>query len=538
MKKQKKNYKIKKRAKVYNQNNSDISNRILTSGITLVALVVTIVVLLILAGITINYMLGDNNIFTKASQAKEQTAMASAREKLENVLLQAKIDKHVEIKYNQNEYLDELILNKVLGSKINGDVVISDGYAFILDRSIPWIGEYIGKEEDLIFPELETNVTIAADKKTASLTIKAREKENGIRKIEVLQDGIVIKPFSYENETGQITETYEIVRNGKYVVKATALLTSTKVENITDLLSSVEYSPNGNDTWKKEHKVTLKVKENIENVKSIKYQWTDTTVEPEESTFITACNNGQTIIENTLTGKYYLWTLLEDNGGNSRIEKSEAFYFDNQGPIVELESIPISKVSFKLTTTASDKYSGIDKYEFYIDEESQGMQLASEYTWSGKEMARKECYVIVTDKVGNSTKRAIEARTMLHSWVRYEKVENRKYQFGEWKIVSTQLDVHGDVYFWRPRGCKNMWICNPTTGVISEPTGIPDNYWSDAKNVHPIDVSSALVRYYWKSSETSISYYFSEYKGIVAGDRISSIEAKIHSLSIQNRCRI
>ena len=35
-------------------------------GITLVALVVTIVVLLILAGVSINLVLGDNGIITKA----------------------------------------------------------------------------------------------------------------------------------------------------------------------------------------------------------------------------------------------------------------------------------------------------------------------------------------------------------------------------------------------------------------------------------------------------------------------------------------
>ena len=42
-------------------------------GITLIALVVTIVVLLILAGITINYVMGDNSIFQKAVAAKEKT---------------------------------------------------------------------------------------------------------------------------------------------------------------------------------------------------------------------------------------------------------------------------------------------------------------------------------------------------------------------------------------------------------------------------------------------------------------------------------
>lgn len=43
------------------------------SGITLIALVVTIVVLLILAGVTIAYVLGDDSIFTTANDAATAT---------------------------------------------------------------------------------------------------------------------------------------------------------------------------------------------------------------------------------------------------------------------------------------------------------------------------------------------------------------------------------------------------------------------------------------------------------------------------------
>lgn len=43
------------------------------SGITLIALVVTIVVLLILAGVSISTLTGDNGIITRANQAKEST---------------------------------------------------------------------------------------------------------------------------------------------------------------------------------------------------------------------------------------------------------------------------------------------------------------------------------------------------------------------------------------------------------------------------------------------------------------------------------
>ena len=52
-------------------------------GITLIALVVTIVVLLILAGVTIATLTGDNGIITRTNQAKEETEKAGAKEKVQ-----------------------------------------------------------------------------------------------------------------------------------------------------------------------------------------------------------------------------------------------------------------------------------------------------------------------------------------------------------------------------------------------------------------------------------------------------------------------
>ena len=46
-------------------------------GITLVALVVTIVVLLILAGVSINLVLGNNGIIAKAKEAQRKSAEAT-----------------------------------------------------------------------------------------------------------------------------------------------------------------------------------------------------------------------------------------------------------------------------------------------------------------------------------------------------------------------------------------------------------------------------------------------------------------------------
>lgn len=52
-------------------------------GITLVALVITIIVLLILAGISIATLTGDNGVLNKASTAKDESKKAEYKEILE-----------------------------------------------------------------------------------------------------------------------------------------------------------------------------------------------------------------------------------------------------------------------------------------------------------------------------------------------------------------------------------------------------------------------------------------------------------------------
>ena len=47
-----------------------------TKGITLIALVVTIIVLLILAGVSIAMLTGNNGVLTKAGEAKVRTGDA------------------------------------------------------------------------------------------------------------------------------------------------------------------------------------------------------------------------------------------------------------------------------------------------------------------------------------------------------------------------------------------------------------------------------------------------------------------------------
>lgn len=56
-------------------------------GITLVALVVTIVVLLILAGITIMYVMSDNGVFGQATSAQQKSDSAAVEEAVSTALV-------------------------------------------------------------------------------------------------------------------------------------------------------------------------------------------------------------------------------------------------------------------------------------------------------------------------------------------------------------------------------------------------------------------------------------------------------------------
>ena len=77
------------------EKNSGQSNSIYgrQKGITLIALVVTIVILLILAGITINMVFSEDGLIQKAQQAKDVQLIATYQDRIEIVCLDWSLDK-------------------------------------------------------------------------------------------------------------------------------------------------------------------------------------------------------------------------------------------------------------------------------------------------------------------------------------------------------------------------------------------------------------------------------------------------------------
>lgn len=74
-------------------------------GITLIALIVTIIVLLILAAITIPVIVGRNGIIDRANVAKEERKKAEYLEELRIIGLGLQPDRKLE-GWNNQEYMD------------------------------------------------------------------------------------------------------------------------------------------------------------------------------------------------------------------------------------------------------------------------------------------------------------------------------------------------------------------------------------------------------------------------------------------------
>ena len=85
----------------------------INNGITLIALVITIIVLLILAGITIVTLTGDNGILNKAQSAGDKTNISKERELIELAIINSRIND------NKNLKIDKKILRQEL-LKIDG----------------------------------------------------------------------------------------------------------------------------------------------------------------------------------------------------------------------------------------------------------------------------------------------------------------------------------------------------------------------------------------------------------------------------------
>ena len=191
-------------------------------GITLIALVITIIILLILAAISIATLTGENGILKKVNTSKQKTEEATAREKLELSLLSASTLKYTTNEYNENEWLNEYVIaenpNDVI--MVDEDIFTVNGWRFLVDRSVPKIVERLG--ETSTKPEITSIKVIKGEKLSNEwyiTDIKIRVQgsgyrinneditlENGIREIVISEDGMYEITAYLKDEKGEILQ--------------------------------------------------------------------------------------------------------------------------------------------------------------------------------------------------------------------------------------------------------------------------------------------------------------------------------------------
>ncbi|MFR5152910.1 MAG: type II secretion system protein [Clostridia bacterium] len=97
------------------------------TGITLITLVITIVVLTILAGVSINTVVGDDGIIQKAKEKAEATRRASAEEEMNRLVLEYQLAK-------SDENFEDFLQEKINEGRINGATDNGDGTVTISKR--------------------------------------------------------------------------------------------------------------------------------------------------------------------------------------------------------------------------------------------------------------------------------------------------------------------------------------------------------------------------------------------------------------------
>ncbi len=109
-------------------------------GITLIALVITIIVLLILAGVAISTLTGDNGILTKAVTAKEKTEKAAEEEALKLDAM-GSMDENGKLKYNTATTVEEAIKqdlpyknNTKITDEYGNKITVPAGFKIIKDN--------------------------------------------------------------------------------------------------------------------------------------------------------------------------------------------------------------------------------------------------------------------------------------------------------------------------------------------------------------------------------------------------------------------
>ena len=291
-------------------------------GITLIALVITIIVLLILAAVSIAMLTGENGILSKASTAKEKHLIAQYEEELNLCIMEMQTDELGTLTMSKLiENLPQYIQTEQPGEQYEWKTDqtaeeptgIYKGYEFYVDKNKK--AHIKGKATGIMIscsvdPSEYTNQNVKA-----TITITCND---GIKTIKQT------KPTEETTITASGTE-YTIVKenietNTTFAYEVTDLKgnTETKIAQVTnidkDAPTSCTITANVNDDG------AIEVKATAEDAGSGigKYECYVNGEKKEEN------NNGTFKIENLASGTYSVYVIAYDKAGNSKQSDPES----------------------------------------------------------------------------------------------------------------------------------------------------------------------------------------------------------------------
>ena len=179
-------------------------------GITLIALIITIIVLLILAGITISVLSGDNGIITRAKEAKEATERATWEERIDLAILSTVANK-------VNPTIDDIIQELIDEDIISEEGQVDKETGAITTNEPSYVIE--GKLDDYVEPPVDENAIVVEYALSAGDTVNLVVV--GTNLTIDWGDGNVSTGITVDMDTGSPTShayanggTYDIVVSG------------------------------------------------------------------------------------------------------------------------------------------------------------------------------------------------------------------------------------------------------------------------------------------------------------------------------------
>ncbi len=192
-------------------------------GITLLALVITIIILLILAGITISAITGDNGIIGNAGKAKEETEIANEKEIVEKATVQAMGNNkygNIEEDELQNELDKETGEGKTEATDIGDEfevIFIDSNRYYTVDKD-----GNVGEAQEIIKDKNPGDITVGKNGETLD------GSEEHPYEIWCIEDLVtfsnMVNGSGIKLENGEVVKI-ETINNfrGKYVVLKTSL---------------------------------------------------------------------------------------------------------------------------------------------------------------------------------------------------------------------------------------------------------------------------------------------------------------------------